>query len=52
MKTTTSGLGARAKGHVGGRPKKMNQNKRKLDVRFCEEKQHLIDAVWRMIGIS
>ncbi|MFD3000404.1 recombinase family protein [Pontibacter toksunensis] len=50
---TVAGLSAaRARGRVGGRPKKMNQEKRKLTVRLYNEKQHSVDEICQMMGIS
>ncbi|MEJ8803417.1 recombinase family protein [Pontibacter sp. H249] len=50
---TMAGLSAaRARGRVGGRPKKMNEDKRKLAVRLYNEKQHSIDAICQMMNIS
>jgi DNA invertase Pin-like site-specific DNA recombinase len=50
---TIAGLSAaRARGRVGGRPKKMNEEKRKLAVRLYNEKQHSIDAICQMMNIS
>jgi transposase-like protein len=37
---------------VDGRPKRLNEDKRKLAVRFYNEKQHSIDAICEMMGIS
>ncbi|WP_026465000.1 recombinase family protein [Adhaeribacter aquaticus] len=50
---TMAGLSAaRARGREGGRPKKMNNEKRNLAVRLYKEKQHSIDAICQMMGIS
>ena len=50
---TQAGLSAaRARGRVGGRPKRLNEDKRKLAVRLYNEKQHSIDAICEMMGIS
>jgi len=50
---TMAGLSAaRARGRVGGRPKKMNEDKRKLAVRLYQEKHHSVDAICEMMGIS
>ena len=50
---TQAGLSAaRARGRVGGRPKRLNEDKRKLAVRLYDEKQHSIDANCEMMGIT
>lgn len=50
---TQAGLSAaRARGRVGGRPLKMDTNKRKLAVKLYQEKEHSIDMICQMIGIS
>ncbi|PVY38944.1 recombinase family protein [Pontibacter virosus] len=50
---TQAGLAAaRARGRVGGRPKKMNKEKIKLTVKLYQEKQHSVDAICEMMGIS
>ena len=50
---TQAGLSAaRARGRVGGRPKRLNEDKRKLAVRLYNEKQHSIDAICEMMGIT
>jgi DNA invertase Pin-like site-specific DNA recombinase len=50
---TEAGLAAaRARGRVGGRPKRLNDDKRKLAVRLYNEKQHSIDNICEMMGIT
>jgi DNA invertase Pin-like site-specific DNA recombinase len=50
---TQAGLSAaRARGRVGGRPKRLNEDKRKLAVRLYNEKQHSIEAICEMMGIT
>ena len=50
---TTAGLkAARARGRTGGRPKALSPSKRKLAVKLYEEKQHTIDEICEMMGIS
>ena len=50
---TQAGLSAaRARGRVGGRPKRLNEDKRKLVVRLYNERQHSIDAICEMMGIT
>ena len=50
---THAGLAAaRARGRVGGRPKRLNQDKRKLAVRLYNEKQHSINAICEMMSIT
>lgn len=50
---TQAGLSAaRARGRVGGRPKRLNEDKRKLAVRLYNENQHSIDAICEMMGIT
>ena len=50
---TQAGLSAaRARGRVGGRPKRLNEDKRKLAVRLYNEKNHSIDAICEMMGIT
>ncbi|WP_394342103.1 helix-turn-helix domain-containing protein [Pontibacter virosus] len=43
---------ARARGLKGGRPKKMNDEKRKLAVRLYKEKQHSVDTICQMMNIT
>ena len=47
-----TGENARARGRIGGRPKRLSQNKRNLAVRLYNEKNNSIDAIWEMIGIT
>ncbi|MBF8962996.1 recombinase family protein [Pontibacter sp. FD36] len=50
---TQAGLAAaRARGRVGGRPKKMSKDKIRLTVKLYQEKQHTIDEICQMMGIS
>lgn len=50
---TQAGLSAaRARGRTGGRPKALDPNKRQLAIRLYHERQHSIDDLCRMMGIS
>src|SRR5690606_19488283 len=50
---TQAGLAAaRARGRVGGRPKGLSEDKRRLVVKLYNEKQHSIDQLCAMMGIS
>lgn len=50
---TQAGLSAaRARGRIGGRPKALDSNKRQLAIRLYHERQHSIDELCRMMGIS
>ncbi|MBA9078207.1 recombinase family protein [Rufibacter quisquiliarum] len=50
---TMAGLAAaRARGRMGGRPKKMSEEKQKLTIRLYHEKQHSVDEICRMMSIS
>ncbi len=50
---TKAGLkAARARGKVGGRPKALDTDRRKLAVRLYEEKQHTVRQICEMMGIS
>ena len=50
---TQAGLAAaRARGRTGGRPKKLDDKKRKLAVRLYREGKHPIDEICQMMGIS
>ena len=50
---TNAGLAAaRARGRVGGRPKGLNEDKRKLAIKLYNEKQHPVDKICEMMGIS
>jgi DNA invertase Pin-like site-specific DNA recombinase len=50
---TQAGLSAaRARGRTGGRPKALDANKRQLAIRLYHERQHSIDELCRMMGIS
>ncbi len=50
---TAAGLSAaRARGRKGGRPKRLNPAKRELALRLYHERQHSIDEICRMMGIS
>jgi DNA invertase Pin-like site-specific DNA recombinase len=43
---------ARARGRKGGRPKRLNDKKRKLAVQLYREGKHSVDEVCQMMGIS
>lgn len=50
---TQAGLSAaRARGRSGGRPKALDANKRQLAIRLYHERQHSIEELCRMMGIS
>jgi DNA invertase Pin-like site-specific DNA recombinase len=50
---TQAGLSAaRARGRVGGRPKKLNSDKKELAVRLYTERKHPIDKICEMMEIS
>jgi DNA invertase Pin-like site-specific DNA recombinase len=50
---TQAGLiAARARGHVGGRPKALNRTKRQLAVKLYRERQHTIVEICKLMGIS
>jgi DNA invertase Pin-like site-specific DNA recombinase len=50
---TQAGLrAARARGRNGGRPKALNFDKRALAVKLYDEKQHTVDQICRMMGVS
>lgn len=50
---TRAGLqAARARGRVGGRPRALNPDQQKLVVRLYEEKQHTVQQICEMMGIS
>ena len=50
---TQAGLkAARARGRTGGRPKALDLNKRQLAVKLYNDRQHSIDEICRMMGIS
>ena len=50
---TQAGLkAARARGRVGGRPKVLNSDKRKLAVKLYDEKQHTVQQICEMMNIS
>lgn len=50
---TKAGLSAaRARGRLGGRPKALDPNKRKLAVKLYRDRQHSIDEICQMMGIS
>lgn len=50
---TQAGLSAaRARGRLGGRPKALDPAKRQLAVRLYRERQHSIEEICRMMGIS
>lgn len=53
VERTNSGLAsARARGRTGGRPSKVSREKRELAVRLYNEKQHSVDTICNMIGVS
>jgi DNA invertase Pin-like site-specific DNA recombinase len=48
-----SGLAAaRARGRLGGRPKQLESNKRKLTVKLYQDREHTVQEICRMMGIS
>ena len=50
---TQAGLtAARARGRNGGRPKALDPNKRQLAVKLYNDRQHSIDEICQMMGIS
>lgn len=50
---THAGLqAARARGRKGGRPKKLSSDKAKLAIQLYEGKQHSIQQICKLIGIS
>ncbi len=50
---TNAGLAAaRARGRLGGRPKALDANKRKLAVELYHKSEHSIDEICGMMGIS
>jgi len=50
---TQAGLSAaRARGRQGGRPKALDSGKRQLALRLYHERQHSIDEICRLMGIS
>lgn len=50
---TQAGLvAARARGHIGGRPKALSPVKRKLAVKLYTEGEHTISEICRLMGIS
>jgi DNA invertase Pin-like site-specific DNA recombinase len=50
---TNAGLiAARARGRKGGRPKRLNDKKRKLTVQLYRDGKHSVDEVCQMMGIS
>lgn len=50
---TQAGLtAARARGRNGGRPKALDSNKRQLAVKLYNDRQHSIDEICQMMGIS
>jgi DNA invertase Pin-like site-specific DNA recombinase len=50
---TNAGLvAARARGRLGGRPKALDLNKRQLAVKLYNDRQHSIDEICQMMGIS
>lgn len=50
---TKAGLAAaRARGRLGGRPKQLESNKRKLALKLYRDREHTVQEVCRMMGIS
>lgn len=50
---TMAGLSAaRARGRLGGRPKALDPERRKLAVRLYRERQHTVGEICRLMGIS
>ena len=50
---TTAGLSAaRARGRKGGRPKRLDDKKRRLAVQLYRERKHPIDEICQVLGIS
>ena len=50
---TNAGLAAaRARGRKGGRPKRLDDKKRKLAVQLYRERQHPIDEICQMMAIT
>ena len=50
---TQAGLtAARARGWKGGRPKALNATKRRLAIKLYNQREHPIDEICRMMGIS
>ena len=50
---TQAGLkAARARGRLGGRPKALSEEKQALAVRLYHEREHSIDEICKMMGIS
>lgn len=50
---TYAGLNAaRARGRLGGRPKKLNNKKKKLAVKLYNERKHTVAEIGEMLGVS
>ncbi|WP_224995495.1 recombinase family protein [Cesiribacter sp. SM1] len=50
---TEAGLhAARARGRVGGRPSKLNSSKRELAVKLYNSREHSVDQICEMMGIT
>jgi DNA invertase Pin-like site-specific DNA recombinase len=50
---TKAGLAsARARGRLGGRPKQLNSNKRQLVIKLYKEREHTVQEICRVMGIS
>jgi len=50
---TKAGLAsARARGRLGGRPKRLDSNKRKLVVTLYNAREHTVQEICQMMGIS
>lgn len=53
VERTMAGLSAaRSRGRKGGRPPKVSKEKRALAVKLYNEKQHSVDSICNLIGIS
>ena len=53
IERTTAGLeAARARGRLGGRPKRLNRQQRELAVSLYHQKKHSIRDICQMLGIS
>ncbi len=50
---TQAGLAAaRARGRKGGRPKRLDEKKRKAVIQLYNERQHTVDEICQMMGIT
>ncbi len=53
VERTKAGLSsARARGRVGGRPKRLDEDKRKLAVSLHKEQNHTVNKICEMMGIT